>query len=96
MPSLLPLLIIAAAFWGQSPDCGPPDIYASVLPNDVVGLADLRTCQITLDPRLFTVAGQPCQVTIHEYGHLLGLGHAPDPSDIMYPVMQSPRWPCRW
>jgi predicted Zn-dependent protease len=35
-------------------------------------------------------------VVLHEYGHLLGLGHSEDPNDVMYPVIRAPIWPCKW
>ena len=37
----------------------------------------MRVAHITYIPLM-------CQVVIHEYGHLLGHGHSPDPHSIMY------------
>jgi hypothetical protein len=77
MPSLAALLMIAALYWGQTPDCGRPTIEAGPLPtlNDgtaVVGYADIKRCSITIDPRHLTGgAGSGCMVAVHEYKHLL-------------------------
>lgn len=94
--SVFPLLVIAAAFWGQTPACGQPTIIQSELPPPVVGLADLATCRITLAADRQWQAGEACMTTVHEYGHLLGLAHSRDPESLMYPVIRRPMWPCRW
>lgn len=96
MSSLTALLLIAAAFWGQTPDCGQPSLTSAELPPPVVGFADLADCSIVVDPRRFYFSGAACVVVVHEYGHLIGLGHSDDPTNVMYPVMQQPLRPCKW
>jgi hypothetical protein len=93
---LFPLLIIAAAFWGQTPACGQPTITQAELGPSVAGLADLSTCSITLANELPLGAGWQCMVAVHEYGHLLGMPHSSDPTNVMYPVIRPPMWPCKW
>jgi hypothetical protein len=90
---LLALLVLAAAFWGQAPPC-QPTITRADLPPPIVGFANLADCSITVDPPPF--AGAECMVVLHEYGHLLGLSHSEDPNDVMYPVIRTPIWPCKW
>lgn len=92
---MLALLVLAAAFWGQAPPCQPTLAHAE-LPPPAVGLANLADCSITVDPTRLTFAGGECMVVLHEYGHLLGLGHSEDPNDVMYPVIRAPIWPCKW
>lgn len=95
--NLLPLLVIAAAFWGQSPACGYPDIEAVDLPPPIVGLADSEACSISIRRDVLSTPGLGCEVALHEYGHLLGLGHSTNPNNVMYPVMRlRPVWPCAW
>jgi hypothetical protein len=93
---LFPLLLLAAAFWGQTPACGQPSIKPAALPAPVVGRADFADCSIVVDPSRLTYAGSACMTVVHEYGHELGLGHSTDPNDVMYPVMGKPVWPCKW
>jgi hypothetical protein len=108
---LFPLLLLAAAFWGQTPACGQPSIEPAALPAPLVGLANLADCSIVVDPKRLTFAGAACMVVVHEYKHLLGYynptgftlpdgdvdhNHSPDPTDLMYPVMGKPVWPCAW
>jgi hypothetical protein len=93
---LFPLLLIAAAFWGQTPACGQPTISRAELPPPVVGLADLSGCAILIDPSRLRGAGMVCMAVLHEYGHELGLGHSTDPNNVMYPVIHAPVWPCAW
>jgi hypothetical protein len=90
------LLVLAFAYWGQAPACGPPEVVFARLPADTIGLADYEPCRITLDPSLFRRPGAVCMTELHEYGHLLGLQHSIDPNDLMYPVLQAPHWPCKW
>jgi hypothetical protein len=97
---LAPLLLIAAAFWGQTPDCGQPTIATASLPVaarlEVVGTFDPDSCVIVVDPSHFRFSGAACMAVVHEYGHLLGLGHSLDPNNVMYPLMRRPLWPCVW
>jgi hypothetical protein len=93
---LFPLLLLAAAFWGQTPACGQPSIGLTEFPPPTVGLADLADCSITVDPSRLTFAGAECMTVVHEFGHLLGQEHSLDPESVMYPVLQKPVWPCSW
>jgi hypothetical protein len=93
---LVPLLMLAAAFWGQAPACGQPTITGAELAPPVAGLADLATCSITIDPTRLQGAGAACMTVVHEFGHLVGYGHSLDPNDVMYPVIRRPIWPCKW
>jgi hypothetical protein len=94
---LFPLLLLAAAFWGQTPACGQPSIEPAALPAPLVGLANLADCSIQVDPTRLTFAGAACAVVLHEFGHLVGREHSLDPTDVMYPIMRNPPpWPCAW
>lgn len=91
------LVVLALAYWGQSPDCGLPAVKVDPLPQTFVGLAEADTCRITLDPEVFDrPTGSVCMVVIHEVGHLLGFQHSSNPNSLMYPVLREPRWPCKW
>jgi hypothetical protein len=35
-----------------------------------------------------------CTLTVHEFGHLAGLGHSTDPRSIMYPIIRAPIRAC--
>jgi hypothetical protein len=60
---LFPLLLLAAAFWGQTPACGQPSIEEAALPAPVVGFADLADCAISVDPTRLTFAGSACSAS---------------------------------
>lgn len=81
--TLVPLLLMAAAFWGQTPACGQPSITTRALPADpglellgpevhIVELATPRECLIEVDPSQLKFAGSACMAVFHGYGHLLG------------------------
>lgn len=89
--------MIAKAYWGRAPECGRPQVVSAALPPPTVGLADVVHCEIDVDrSALWGPAGEACMVAVHEYGHLLGFGHSPDPNDVMYPLLREPAWPCAW
>ena len=43
-------------------------------------------CEIRLNPVVFPTLTpeMQCNIVVHEYGHLAGLGHSPDPGSIMF------------
>ena len=65
-----------------TPPCGDPVLVVTDLPPDRAGEADLAACTIRID---WTVPPEgACWLLAHEWGHLTGLGHAPDRGSIMY------------
>ena len=70
-------------------DC-PVTIDLTAMPAREVAVATMPGCQIHFNN---WVVREPawaiCQAMVHEYGHLAGLGHSPDPTNVMYP-MQTP------
>jgi hypothetical protein len=84
----------AQAFWDvQSPPlCG--EVVKTVEPTALGTPGDATmpttftpTCvmQISEEPVESNGPGIVCIAIIHEYGHLLGLAHSPDPGSVMYP-----------
>ncbi len=61
--------------------------YAQTYPLATWADAGLRCkivlSQLTVDDTYY----YGCVVMLHEYGHLLGLGHSRDPRNLMYPVL---------
>lgn len=73
--------------WPQG--CPAVEIEQGTDPDPTVsGFATPGTCVIYLTPTF--LAQEPrvetiCAVVVHEFGHLLGLGHAAEESDVMFP-----------
>jgi hypothetical protein len=97
-PQVAGWLADARAFWGRSPACAKgvttvraqwsadPGAWAATVPGAcAIALdPDFYPRPATLDPGLWDAA--MCTVVTHEWGHLLGFGHAADPRSIMAPV----------
>jgi matrixin len=76
-----------------TPVCRAPEVTVTWAATDEPGWAaqalynnDAGQCEIRLDPVLFPTMTpeMQCNMVVHEYGHLAGLGHSPDPDSIMF------------
>lgn len=81
---------IAASFWGAEPNCTTVVKSVEPLPENVLGQVTMPTdgpipCVLKVASASTAWFGSLCLVVTHEYGHLLGRGHALDPADIMHP-----------
>lgn len=77
--------------WGKLPCNGEVTIRYRVLPGLQVGEsrwlitdAGPRACVVTIDPTDARSSRQRCQTAVHEFGHLLGRGHARNPRSVMF------------
>lgn len=100
--SLTDAQTVAAGYWGPPP-CGQPTYEitadearypAPVIPGTInVAAANPATCHVILKPLVVTW-DVTCIVVMHEYGHLMGHGHAPDPTNIMHAIPPYSWGPC--
>ena len=73
----------------------PPDVNArSLWAGDE---SPFRDCVIVFPSDRHHAWAKFCSVMIHEYGHLAGRAHSPDPGSVMYPhyVRRNPHCPRR-
>lgn len=68
-------LAIARDYFGLAPDCGAARVGFTYLAEPVVGLAVPPKCHIAVSRTLRAYPVSTCYTVVHEYGHLLGLGH---------------------
>jgi Matrixin len=90
---------VARAYWGASPPClgGVDAVAGNWGPGgDAWAYASAGSCWIALRPTAYPAPPRMdltwwraamCTTTAHEWGHLLGYGHSPDPSSLMYPYV---------
>jgi hypothetical protein len=76
-----------------TPVCRAPEVTVTWAATDEPGWAaqalyddDNGQCEIRLDPVRFPTLTpeMQCDMIVHEYGHLAGLAHSPDPDNIMF------------
>lgn len=84
-PHIGTALLIAAHVWGQ-PACGTPRVVIQDRDPTHDGWALSGTCEIALTPRIrwSRDPAYRCSMIVHEWGHLTGHEHSPDPESIMY------------
>lgn len=92
------LSVIAIAFWGQwglASPCGKPHLEVRSLPGNVAGRAYPDRCLIQIDRARWRIGANACVTYVHEFGHIIGQDHSPDPNSPMYyAAPKKPRYPC--
>jgi hypothetical protein len=105
-PSTVAAQRIAIAHWGVNPCGGTVAIgwttqadrvnavahWSSPVPD--TGPVGHRDCSIAFNRRESFTWPKFCTVVVHEYGHLIGLGHSSDPDDVMAAVYRTPLAAC--
>ena len=100
----LAAIAVAVALWGPAPCAVQPHVaeLGTVVRDGqelrVMGLArpttPWGTCEVLVDEGVWTW-GQLCSVMVHEYGHQYGLGHSPDPMNVMHETLWRTADACR-
>jgi hypothetical protein len=91
-------IAVALAFWGPAP---PPCTVDTVHVVEFPGGGVWGTAWVGTDPCIVEVASRRwkwwelCAVVVHEYGHVYGRGHSPDPDDVMHATLTGPTPACR-
>jgi matrixin len=94
---------VAAAYWGTAACSGDVQIAWKVRPQRVNAVASWANrhssygdpegnygCRVEFNPRATWSWAKFCTVLVHEFGHLTGHHHSPDPRDIMAPLFGAP------
>ena len=98
---------LAKAHWGTDPCGGQVNVVWTSLaadinaqsswtnPRSAYDNADLNNdCTVDFNPTASFDWPKFCTVTIHEFGHLSGKAHSPDPNDIMAAYYNKPAPEC--
>lgn len=84
----------AQRYWHVLPCNGAVIVKVGSFPDPAVAAESSWTgpnlpysnCEIALTPQIVSFGWRAfCQIVVHEIGHLLGHGHSPNPSNVMYP-----------
>lgn len=78
------------SYFHQSAICGTPTPVLFYEDSRVFGRTG-PDCGISINASKVRNLNDVCKATLHEYGHLVGLGHSPDPRSVMHsPYFRSP------
>lgn len=90
------------AFAVFPPQCENPTFGQEPLKAPTIAYARSSECRIAFMSQGHAAFPHPhywpawvtCTVAYHEAGHLHGLGHSDDPTDVMYPLIERHYWRC--